>query len=316
MTPDSASITPTAARSSLRRSTRALARGATVAAAFVLSACAATFDAAKYTNPVELYRASSQRFQRHKWDDALAGFDRLASQLPARDTLLPRVYFAQGQARARKGEHLLAAQAYARIQDAFPDDSLAPEALYEEGREYQQLWNKPSLDPQYGQTALATFRQLLQLYPDSRRVPDAAREVANVNQMFAAKDLETGMHYFRRKAYDPALIYFKDVVRLYPGTPAARGAYIRMVQSYRAINYKEEIAETCTELRRAYATDVEVQRVCGPATTPVRATAAATGVTPAATTPATPPASAPSRPPAPVPQAAQSPASAGGAGRP
>lgn len=267
----------------MRLTSAPLTRAAAAAAAFVMSACAASFDAAKYTNPVQLYRASSQAMQRHKWDDALAGYDRLASQLPARDTLLPRVYFAQGQAHARKREHLLAAQAYARIQDAFPDDSLAPEALYEEGREYQKLWDKPALDPQYGQTALATFRQLLQLYPDAPRAADATRQIANVNQMFAAKDLETGMHYFRRKAYDPALIYFKDVVRLYPGTPAARGAYLRMIQSYKAINYKEEIAETCTEMRKTYAADVEVQRVCGPGPAAAPTTAAATGVpTPAA----------------------------------
>ena len=242
-------------------------RGLAAAAAVVLAAaaCAPGFEAAKYTNPVALYKASTQRMRARKWDDALAGYDRLATQLPARDTLLPRVYFAQGEAHAAKAEHLLAAQAFARIQDAFPDDSLAPEALYQEGREYQKLWDNPARDPQYGQTALATFRQLLQLYPDAPRVPDATREVAAINGMFGAKDLEAGMFYFRKKAYDPALIYFKDVVRLYPGTPAARSAYLRMVQSYRAINYKEEIAEACVDMRRVYPADAEIQRACGPA---------------------------------------------------
>ncbi len=285
----SSTMTTMSALFTRARAARAFARLAPGLAAFALSACAAGFDAAKYTNPVELYRASSQRLQRRKWDDALAGYDRLASQLPARDTLLPRVYYAQGRARAQKGEHLLAAQAFARIQDAFPDDSLAPEALFEEGREYEKLWDKPALDPQYGQTSLATFRQLLQLYPDSPRVPDATREVANINQMFAAKDLETGMHYLRRKAYDPALIYFKDVVRLYPGTPAARDAYLRMIQSYRAINYKEEIAEACTEMRRTYPSDGDVQRTCGSVTT---AAAPGAPTTPAAAKPATAPAAA------------------------
>ncbi len=262
------------------RPARRLARLA-IAAVGLAAACAPGFEAAKYTNPVDLYRAAGNRMQRHKWGDALAGYDRLASQLPARDTLLPRVYFAQGQAHAKQGEHLLAAQAYARIQDAFPDDSLAPEALFQEGREYQRLWDKPSLDPQYGQTALATFRQLLQLYPDAPRVPDATKAVADVNQMFAAKDLETGMHYLRRKAYDPALIYFKDVVRLYPGTPAARTAYLRMVQSYKAINYKEEIAEACTDMRRAYPTDVDITTTCaGAPTTTAATTAATTGAAP------------------------------------
>ena len=312
------------------RAARPVTRAAFAVAVVAVAACAPGFEAAKYTNPVDLYRAAGQRMQRHKYEDALAGYDRLASQLPARDTLLPRVYFAQGQAHANQGEHLLAAQAYARIQDAFPDDSLAPEALFQEGREYQKLWDKPSLDPQYGQTALATFRQLLQLYPDSPRVPDATRAVADVNQMFAAKDLETGMHYLRRKAYDPALIYFKDVVRLYPGTPAARMAYLRMIQSYKAINYKEEIAEACTDMRRTYPTDADITRTCviAPATTAATGAAAggaatgsaaaagatATGASAAGTTaPAT---STPTRPRTPVPQAAESPASAGGGSRP
>ena len=247
--------------SRLARRGLAVAVGAATLAA---SACAAGFEASKYTNPVDLYRASSQRMKARKWDDALAGYDRLATQLPARDTLLPRVYYAQGEAHAKKGEHLLAAQAFARIQDAFPDDSLAPEALFQEGREYQNLWDNPARDPQYGQTALATFRQLLQLYPDAPRVPDATKQVTAINGMFAAKDLEAGMFYFRKKAYDPSLIYFKDVVRLYPGTPAARSAYLRMVQAYRAINYKEEIAEACVDMRRTYPSDAEVQRACAP----------------------------------------------------
>ena len=160
------SLLPVSSR--LRRRVRsALLVSAAVSPAAFGAACARAFNAAKFSNAPALYRASEDRFRRRKWDDALAGFDRLATQLPARDTLLPRVYFYQGQAHARKGEHLLSAQAYARIGDAFPDDSLADDALFEQGRQYQQLWRKPSLDAQHGQTALATFRQLVQLYPES-----------------------------------------------------------------------------------------------------------------------------------------------------
>jgi outer membrane protein assembly factor BamD len=264
------------------------------AAAAVSSACGRTFSAAKFRSAPDLYRASVQRFERRKWDDALQGFDRLASQLPTRDTLLPRVYFYQGQAHAKKGEHLLAAQAFARIGDAFPDDSLADDALFQQGREYQRLWPKPTRDAQYGQTAAATFRQLVQLYPESPLVAAANQQIAALQQQFAAKDLEAGLHYLRRKAYDPALIYFKDVVRLYPGTPAARSAYLHMVQSYRAIRYTEEITETCADMRRTYPGDGAVQRACGAAPVASAPSSAPAAVPPAATPPAGP--TAPSAP--------------------
>jgi outer membrane protein assembly factor BamD len=288
-------------------------RGATLAAlsaaAAASAACSRAFNAARFRNAPDLYRASVQRFERRKWDDALQGFDRLASQLPTRDTLLPRVYFYQGQAHARKGEHLLAAQAYARIGDAFPDDSLADDALFQQGREYQRLWPKPTRDAQYGQTAAATYRQLVQLYPESPLVAAANQQIAALQQQFAAKDLEAGLHYLRRKAYDPALIYFKDVVRLYPGTPAARAAYLRMIQAYRAIRYTEEITESCADMRRTYPGDGEVQRACGaapvasaPASSPPAASTPAgtttPSSTPAPTTPATPPTATPAPTPA------------------
>ncbi|GLC27558.1 outer membrane protein assembly factor BamD [Roseisolibacter agri] len=285
-----------------------------VATAATAAACGGRgFQPRKFTQASELFTASMREFQRKKWDNALAGFDLLASQLPARDTLLPLVYYHQAQAHARKGEHLLAAQAYQRIGDAFPDDSLADDALFQQAREYQKLWRKPQLDAQYGTTALGTFRQVLSLYPESPLTAETGKQITMLNEWFATKDFDTGMHYFRRKAYDPALIYFKDVVRLYPGTPAARRAYFRMLESYRAINYKEEQAEVCAEMRRFYPTDAEVANACpappaaasaAPATPPTvpqsapqtipQAVSPATGA-PATGTPGTPPpAAAPS----------------------
>jgi outer membrane protein assembly factor BamD len=242
-----------------RRATRALLL---MSVAALAGACARGFQPRKFTQAPELYRASLREFQRKKFDNALAGLDLLASQLPARDTLLPLVYYHQAQAHARKGEHLLAAQAYQRIGDAFPDDSLADDALLQQAREYQRLWRKPQLDAQYGTTALGTFRQVLSLYPDSPLSKDAGKEIATLNDWFATKDYDNGMHYLRRKAYDPALIYFRDVVRLYPGTPAARRSYFRMVEAYRAINYREELAEVCAEMRRFYPNDAQVAREC------------------------------------------------------
>ena len=244
----------------LRRVTLLLLAVLSTAAA---SGCAPGFQPRRFRTAPDLYRASLREFERKKWDNALQGLDLLAQQLPARDTLLPRVYWYQAQAHSRKGEHLLAAQAYDRLTSAFSDDSLAERALFETGREYRKLWRKPSLDTEYGETALATFRSLLDRYPDSPFVQQAGQQIAELNEMFARKDYETGQHYLRRKAYDSAIIYFRDVVRLYPGTPSARLSYLRLVDAFKAINYREDIAETCTEARKFYPDDAGVRRACG-----------------------------------------------------
>ena len=241
------------------RAFRALLLGAL---GLLVAACSKQFQPRKFATTLDLFRASVHEYDRHHWDNALAGFDLLAQQLPARDTLLADVYWYQGQTHERKQEHLLAAQAYSRIIDAFPDDSLADDAIMRTGHDYEELWKKPVLDDQYGQTALATYRQLLSLYPDSKLVPKAGERIAHLNEMFAQKDYETGDYYMRRKAWDSAVIYFRDVTRLFPGTPSAKQSYLRLLEAFRKINYKEDIAETCTEARKFYPNDGDVGRAC------------------------------------------------------
>jgi outer membrane protein assembly factor BamD len=191
------------------------------------------------------------------------------------------VHYQLGRAHSGRGEHLLAAQSFSRVPQEFPNDTLADDALFAAAREYQRMWRKPVLDAEYGQTALATYRSVLNGYPDSPLVPQVGARIAELNDWFAKKDLENAMHYVRRKAYDSAIIYLRDITRMYPAAPTARTAYLQLVRSYKAIRYREEMTEICGEMRRAYPTDVEVREACGAAPA-----AAAAPVTPPATPPA------------------------------
>jgi outer membrane protein assembly factor BamD len=273
-------------------------RGALVALALVAAACHPAFLPKSFQSNEKLYTATMQEFQHKRWDNAIAGFERLTVELPARDTLLPRSHYYLGLAHAKRGENLLAAQSFARVTESFVDDTLADDALFEAAEAYRRMWRKPTLDPSYGQTALSTYRTLLALYPNSPLRDRATSEIALMEQWFATKDYENGMHYFRRKAYDSAIIYFKDIVKAYPNAPRTRDAQLRLVQAYRANRYREDANEVCTQLRTTHPTDREVKEICG--SSPVVATPQpqqpTTQTTPPTTsTPpvSTPPASAP-----------------------
>lgn len=243
------------------RSALPLAAALLVAA---FAACSKGFQVNAYAGSDErLYAAGVREFDRRHWDNAVAAFDKLSLDLPARDTLLPRVYFYLGRAHERKGEHLLAAQSFSRLTEAFPDDSLADDALFESGEAYRRMWRKPVLDAQYGQTALATYRTLLSLYPNSPLRDRATSAITRLEEMFATKDYDSGMFYLRRKAFDSAIIYFRDVVKNYPNARHARDAQLRLVGAYRAIRYKDDAAEVCNALRQSYAGDREVRETCG-----------------------------------------------------
>jgi outer membrane protein assembly factor BamD len=217
------------------------------------------------------YRLAMQEYQRKHWDNAIAAFDKLTIELPARDTLLPRCYYYLGMAHVKNGENLLAAQSFTRLPEAFPDDTLADDAIMEAAKAYARLWRRPSLDPQYGQTALSTYRTLLGMYPNSPLRDRATREIARLENMLATKDYEAGMFYLRRKAFDSAIIYFRDVIRNYPSSSRTKDAYLRLVQAYRAIHYRDDAAEACDAVRRSFPTDAAVRRMCGAATDTAKA---------------------------------------------
>lgn len=227
-----------------------------------LVACHPEFQLKTFTTNEALYTASLKEFQGKHWDNAVAGFEKLTTDLPPRDTLLPRSYWFLARAHENMGEHLLAAQSFSRLTETFPDDSLADDAALESARSYKKLWRRPELDPTYGETAVASYNTLIGLYPTSPLIPQAQKELGELDEMFAEKDYAAGDYYFRRKAWDSANIYFKDLLAKHPNAPKARDAGTRLVQSYRNIGYKDDAADLCNELRQRYPGDGKVTEAC------------------------------------------------------
>jgi outer membrane protein assembly factor BamD len=83
-----------------------------------------------------------------------------------------------------------------------------------------------------------------------------------LKEWFSQKDYKNGMFYFRRRAYDSAIIYFKDVIATYPGTSRVPDALMRLVDSYRVIGYADELKETCAHLRRFFPQTEGLDKSC------------------------------------------------------
>jgi outer membrane protein assembly factor BamD len=234
-----------------------------------MAACRPGFQPRAFPSSGALFNASLAEYNKKNFDNAVTGFERLTLDLSARDSLLPLAHWYLAHAHEQKKEFLLAASSYARLAESFPDDSLAPTALFLAGKSYRALWRRPDLDGTYGDLAQIQFRQLAAIYPDSPMRKQADSASAEVDETKASKDFGTGAHYVRRKAYESSLIYFKDVVKNYPNTKMARNALMAMVAVYRRpeLKYLPEAAETCVTLRTAYAGDREVAALC-PATVP------------------------------------------------
>jgi outer membrane assembly lipoprotein YfiO len=248
---------------------RTLWRLAAAMSVVAVAACRPEFKIKNLTSNDALYKASMAEYQKHHWDNAITGFEKLTTDLPPRDSLLPRSYWYLASSHEHSGEHLLAAQSYSRLVESFPEDSLADDAALEAARAYKRLWRKPGLDAAYGETAIASYNTLIGLYPDSPLIPAAQKDIAELENWFAIKDYDAGNYYFKRKAYDSGIIYFKDVLTKYPNSPTAREAALRLVKAYKAIRYKEDASELCGQMVARYQKDREVADVCSGVQRPV-----------------------------------------------
>ena len=228
-------------------------------------ACKPAFDPKSYPSADKLYQVAMAEYKAGRYDNAAKAFEKLTLDLPARDPRLPLSYYYLAQSQTKNSEYLLAAGTYNRLIDAFPQDTLVDDAFFLSGRAYAHEWRRPQLDATYGKSAQTAYESLLTSYPDSPYATRAKNELARLDEWFAEKDYDTGYLYLKRKAYDSAIIYFKDVIRLHPNAKKTRDAYLRLLEAYRAIKYTEDARDLCDAMRKAYQNDREVSRQCGPA---------------------------------------------------
>jgi outer membrane protein assembly factor BamD len=210
---------------------------------------------------VSLDRAM-QQFRRGDFRHAQLGLQRLTYEFGPSQPELAQTRYYLAECSFQLGEYVQAASDFRKVADDFSTTEYAPVALLRAGDANLKLWHRPELDPSYGETALAIYQELAARYPESEAAGRARPHVHRLENQFAEKAYKTGLFYFRRKAFDSAIIYFKDVIANYPNAARAPDALLRLVDSYQAIGYKAEMQETCAHLRRYYPNAARLDRSC------------------------------------------------------
>jgi len=226
--------------------------------------CSKTLDPSLYPTPEALYDASVAAYERGDCGRATQGLQRLIFELPPRDARHADVRYFLAECQLKQHLELEAAQQFRRVSDDYPRHELAPIALMRAGDSFAKLWDDPELDPTYGETALATYSELLGRYPNSQAADSARARIQALNELFAEKGYKSGVFYFRLRAFDSAIIYFKDVVARYPRTEYAAKSVVKLIEAYARIGYEEEKTEMCLYRQQYYPEADGADKWCTP----------------------------------------------------
>ncbi len=209
----------------------------------------------------ELARARDL-FRHGDFAKAQVAFRRLSYELGPTQPEMAEVQYDLAECAFQSGDRVQAAHDFRQLADQFPGSPYAPLGLLRAGDSNLRLWRDPELDASYGESALAIYQELAGRYPGTDAAARAQVHVQQLREWFAEKAYRNGMFYFRRRAYDSAVIYYKDVVANYQGTARVPDALLRLVEAYRAIGYADELKETCGTLRKFYPRTARLNEAC------------------------------------------------------
>lgn len=224
----------------------------------VVAGCASSQINLSAMSPDQLFERGITLLNEGEWSDAIIAFEQFVIQHPTH----PRVQearFRLGEAYYGKKEFITAANEFSRLANDYPAGPFADDARFKVCESYYRLSPKIQLDQQYSRSAYEHCESLIAYFPTSEFVPRAREIMAEMRNKLAAKDFIAAEHYFKRNAYDSAIIYYEAIARDFADTVYAPRALARLVETYRILGYQEEQQQMRDRLLRDFPDSPEAR---------------------------------------------------------
>jgi outer membrane protein assembly factor BamD len=212
--------------------------------------------------PDELWRIGFERYQNRKWEQAIEALQRFLFQDPGHQKA-DSAQFLIGESYFQQKQYLTAAAEFLRLAQNRPAGPLADDARYRACEAYVELSPRPELDQEYTLEAINQCRSVLLLYPGSQFAELAAQRTGELTDKLALKHYLNAVYYFKRRAYDSAVVYLKHVLRTYPGSAVEPDALLTLYDTYVKLGYFEEAEETRERLLRDHPNSPQAQEMQG-----------------------------------------------------
>ncbi|MDP3263859.1 MAG: outer membrane protein assembly factor BamD [Tabrizicola sp.] len=127
-----------------------------------------------------------------------------------------------------------------RFLDFYPGDEDAPYALYLMALSYYDQIDDVGRDQGLTFQALQGMRDVIETYPDSEYTRSAILKFELAFDQLAAKEMEIGRYYLKRRHYTAAINRFRNVVQDFQTTSHTPEALLRLTEAYLALGLTDE----------------------------------------------------------------------------
>jgi outer membrane protein assembly factor BamD len=151
-------------------------------------------------------------------------------------------------------DRVLAADYFQKVTRDFPQSTLAPESSYYLALSYDQLSRPSSLDQDWTERAISSYRLFLAKYPQHARVPEVEARIHALEDRLAQKLFDTGALYLRMGRPSSAEVYFQRVIEQYSQSSFSCKAATGLGQTYmkrrrwpEAVTQLEQVVDSCPD---------------------------------------------------------------------
>ena len=198
-----------------------------------------------------LFRIAETEYAEEDYDNAIEVLERLIinftdfNRLPDARMLLADAYF-------QEEDFLTARSEYQRFRDRHVGHPRAAEAALGECRSLASLAPIPQRDQTHTRDAVTVCGNVTIDYQGTPEATEARTLRDSLRYTLAEKEFLNAEHYFRRKQYDPAIVYYGFVIDLYPETEFAPRALLGLYRANAEIGYDDLAEEARARLLREF----------------------------------------------------------------
>lgn len=140
----------------------------------------------------------------------------------------PKAQFTIGEVYEGRGRKAEAIAAYEETASSYPTTSYAPEAYFRIGNILLDDSKEGNHNPANLDRARHAFEDLIQTYPGSKRAKEARAKLASIGQADVRRSYDIAEFYRKKKNYESAAFYYREVLRTTKSGPLHDQAAARL----------------------------------------------------------------------------------------
>ena len=188
------------------------------AIAILLLSCNKQYDLAmKSADKNFIMKVANEKYEKKKWSDALALYERLTNLVAGTDDA-PEVVYKSAYANYYDKNYKLAAHQFKNFSVTFVNDPRKEEAAYMSALCFYEGSMDYNLDQSNTTSAINELQEFLNNYPNSDKAKNINELIDELNYKLEFKAYENARQYYKMADYKAAAIAFENVLNDFPAT--------------------------------------------------------------------------------------------------